>query len=541
MAIEDIPAIITESEDEIRTKLLSYLPTNLSQEVDSWARSIVEVMVMREVALRDTLNTVLRQTFVATAYGQFLDGHADNFGLVRSIGVKSSGVVRFTAPSGTAIPPETKVQVPSLDPDAEPFVYKTTNLTTTTVPGAGYVDIEVIAEQVGSAYNQSAGAITLLVTSADGVSALANITPTVGGADAWDDETLRIRLEEEAKNPPGAGNASDFRAWVLDEMASVGDVAVAELWDDAGTTPATGNPIGSVLLSLRDAAKAPVDWSEVERTQKFIDPTRQMVAVMEAGEPWAVESGAAALSWTPPGEMGETALTLTYAGSGTTVVALDRSMDLSRFMTNSELFLWLNATWGAVSGKVRFQQDDSNYYEVSLSTVSSSGLPMPSSGSDWWLYRAYKSQFTATGSPSWSAITRVELELTAGAAGDIKADHFSWRDNSGLIGEGRAPIGMDVSVITPVTKAIDVAASLTLDAGYTLTGATGTTNIAEQIKTNLRAFLATLKPGDAVKLVDIENVIHDTPGVLDFVVTSPSSNIPVTLSQYATVGTLTLS
>jgi uncharacterized phage protein gp47/JayE len=550
MAIEDLPAIFTESIDDIRTQLLSYLPPGLAAQEGSWAQEIVEMMTIRAVADRDRLNTLLRQTFPATASGIFLDAHADSYGTDRSAGTKATVVIRFTAPNGTGISPGTVVQVPQSDPDADRITYATTNIATQIV-SSGYVDVPASAQDVGADFNQPAGAVTLLVTPVtSAVTAITNPVPMIGGTDPEVDDTLRGRLSEQAKNPPGSGNELDYRLWVTELVPGITDVAVTEFWDTAGEPAGSGDPTGSILITARGPDYAPVDWALAQEAQRKLDPSRQVVALMEEGEPWAVESGAAPLTWSTPAEMGAKAMTLTFAGAGTTIVGLDRVMDLSRFASDTEIWLWLTASaWANLSNtsKLRFQVDGSNYYQLTLATTQ--GAAKPTTGSAWWLWRPQKGSFTATGAPSWSAITRLELELIAvTGAVTAKADRFTIQTNAGNAGEGRAPIGHNVSVVTPVSKALTVAAALTLAAGYTLTGALGTTNITTLLQSRLREFLRTLKPGQPVLWNDIADVLHETPGLANFAslvvggtATAAGASITVTSSEYAVLGATTFS
>ena len=99
-----------------------------------------------------------------------------------------------------------------------------------------------------------------------------------------------------------------------------------------------------------------------------------------------------------------------------------------------------------------------------------------------------------------------------------------------------------MTVVTPVAKPIDVAAALTLQDGYTLTGANGTTNATELVKAAIQAYLADLQPGDPVRFNGIANAIHDTAGVIDFTISkmarkgqTGTANIAVTLHEYATL------
>ena len=220
-------------------------------------------------------------------------------------------------------------------------------------------------------------------------------------------------------------------------------------------------------------------------------------------------------------------------------------MDLSRFPSDADMFLWLKAAdWSKADATTRgrFETSPGNHYEFELSTVSPAGTAKPTSGTAWWLYRARKSAAVVTGVPEWSAIRRVEVipRFSSAAATTPTADYLRFISPGGAAGEGRAPIGAAVTVMTPVPKVINVAATLTLADGYTLTGATGTVSVTDRLQSLLSEFLMSVPPGELVRVKHIENVIHDAPGIVDFTLTAPAANQLIATTEYATLGTLTL-
>ena len=96
------------------------------------------------------------------------------------------------------------------------------------------------------------------------------------------------------------------------------------------------------------------------------------------------------------------------------------------------------------------------------------------------------------------------------------------------------PVQADFLVFAPSSVAINVAASLTLAAGYTLA------SVGTAINTSLAAYFNSLKPGDTVYLNRIRAIISDTPGVVDFNLTAPAGNVAAivdaTHTQLATLG-----
>lgn len=547
MALPEVfERIYRETEDTVRARLLAAIPEAWATVEGSFPRDMIEVDVLEFTRMWDELNRYLSYTFIQYAYGSLLDGHGQSYGTPRKTGTQATGIVRFTAPEGTAIPPGTLVSVPTVNPDEQRVVFQTTSVSSLIVPAAGYVDAPVISLESGSAQNQAAGAITLLNSpNVVGVTAITNPVPTTGGSDPETDSEYRTRLIAQAALPVGSGTVTDYIAWSL-EKPGISDVAVEPLWDTSGTTPGVfdGRQNGSVLISLRGPTFVAVDWSNLEDVQKYIDPSRQTIAIMEEGEPWTLTTQEhTTLSWEKLAvQTGASALSLVTTAADTAVTSLVRTMDLSRFAPADGFWLWIKSTdWSKVSNTsaVRFYTDEGDYFAAELKTISASGgTAKPGAGSEWWVWRVDKGQFTAVGAPDWSAITKVEIrQITTGAATQYY-DYFTMRDPIGAVGEGRAPVGASVTVVTPVPLAINVTIQLTPMAGYTISGASGTANLTELLKASINAYFHSLKPGEPVLISKLENAINDTPGVADFLLESPGGT--TTLAKATTLPTATI-
>lgn len=544
----------------LRERLLNALPAGLSRVEGSWARDMVEISALEFALLYDELNTALAMTFPAWATGQYLDAHAASYGLVRDTGQHATGTVRFTGEAGSAVASGLVVSVTTTDPAADRASFVTTNATTQYVdPDTLYVDVPVESTEIGSDQNVAPGTITLPEAPIPGITNVTNRLSTEGGTDPENDEQFRRRVMTEAALPVGSGTKRDYVQWAR-EIPGVSDVAVEGLWDSSpstGTnfTPGTGATGGTVRLSVRGAKNTPVDWRVVELAQKHIDPSRQLVCLLEDGEPWALTStspaGGSLGAWnTTDVQTGFSSLTVVNSqASQTVIVELPRAMDLSRFDDADEFHLYAKSnSWQNVSNTsyVQFEVDGSNYYRCTFADLSPTwSVVMPSSDTDaWWLWKIRRSQFAATGTPSWDLISKVKIaQITNGSgAATTQFDYFSIRSVSGAIGEGRAPVGASVTVVTPVAKEIDVAAALTLKDGYTLSGANGTSNVTDLVQAAIQAYLADLQPGDPVRFVGVANAIHDTPGIIDFTISkmarkgqSGTANVAVTMHEYATL------
>jgi uncharacterized phage protein gp47/JayE len=543
--LEALPTIFTDNEDDVRAELLGSVPARLAVTDVSWARDLVEICTLAIVRTRSEMNLLLAYTFPQFAFGAILDAHAESVGIQRGTGRAAVGRVRFTGTPGAVIGPTTIVEAPVNDPDAERVRFQTTNTSGAAIPAAGYLDVDIVAIDVGDNFNVGQDAIKLLDTPITGITGVTNPLATFGGEGPEDDESLREKVMDEAELPTGGGTKLDYRRMGTDEPG-VGTAAVEAFWDTAAVVPGTGNANGSVRISLRDANRAPVDWQAVESAQRRIDPSRQQIALLESGEPWTVSGGSGTLSWNGLTAMiGSSGLRITNPAAGTTSAELTQAMDLSRFNGDTDMFeVWLKANdWSRINptSEVRFYSPGGGYFSAFLSAGISAKPTTVTT--EWWPFRLLKRAMSAVGNPSWDSITSVRFYLTTTAAANITLDHWRIMMSDTRTGEGQAPIGHRVTVVTPVSKAITVTANVLLDAGYTLSGATGTTDATDLVRQRLAAFLLDLEPGDPVRLKDIENVIHDTPGVLDFAavnVNGTTTNVPVSLGEHATLAAITL-
>lgn len=97
------------------------------------------------------------------------------------------------------------------------------------------------------------------------------------------------------------------------------------------------------------------------------------------------------------------------------------------------------------------------------------------------------------------------------------------------------PVQADFLCLAPTAVPVNIAGTLVLAAGY------AAVDVEAAINTGLAAYFASLKPGDTAYLTRIQAIVANTPGVVDFVLTSPTVNIAALVDathiQLATLGT----
>lgn len=105
-------------------------------------------------------------------------------------------------------------------------------------------------------------------------------------------------------------------------------------------------------------------------------------------------------------------------------------------------------------------------------------------------------------------------------------------------GEGLAPIGAAVTVATPTSVPVTVAATLTLADGYSLDGTDGSIAVRADVEDAIRAYINALPPGSSVIYAHADATLFSVEGVLDrsaFTLNGGTSNVTITSSQVAVV------
>lgn len=202
---------------------------------------------------------------IGTAWGHYLDMHADSFGEDRKDPIAATGTVRFTGTNGTLIGTGTEVGPAQTDPDVEPPVFQTTE--SGTISG-GFIDLDVVARDAGPEGNVAIGAITELLSPVTGtVTAVTNQTQTAGGTDIESDEDLHKRLKLRFGGGSVAGRQDWYQAVGL-AYPGVGRVTVV----------AAGYGPGTVQLVVADPDGNPVSTPTKDGLQTLLDPVDAMGA-----------------------------------------------------------------------------------------------------------------------------------------------------------------------------------------------------------------------------------------------------------------------
>lgn len=96
------------------------------------------------------------------------------------------------------------------------------------------------------------------------------------------------------------------------------------------------------------------------------------------------------------------------------------------------------------------------------------------------------------------------------------------------------PLCVDARAIAPEAVTVDVSIYLQPADGYTIEG------LAPAVREAVIAYIQQVAVGDVVRLTGIGNAVHDVPGVLDYSIITPATNIVLEPTQMAVPGTITV-
>lgn len=152
----------------------------------------------------------------------------------------------------------------------------------------------------------------------------------------------------------------------------------------------------------------------------------------------------------------------------------------------------------------------------SVAGVASATVVQPFPGTiDRNIIHVYVIADNATGLPSAALLAAVQAELD-------KDENHAIADEIYVLSPVAQPINVDVQILTYDSV------------NYVFS------DIQSDIINRLTAFLRALDVGATVYAVDIENVIHDTAGVIDFTMTNPTANVSLPAATMAIPGTFNI-
>lgn len=216
-----------------------------------------------------------RQKFALTADGDNLILHGAEVGLTKRPAAAASGIVTLTVPAAVT------VDVGAVFTRSDGFQYLAS--VATSLPGAGSLDVTVIASVDGKAGNAIEGTPLTIISGVTGdATAEVGSAGIVAGDDVEDDgepftsdlSTFRGRILFRKRNPPHGGAPSDYVLWGT-SVSGVTRIFVERKWIGAGTVRVF------VLMDDRyaDGIPSPADVARVDDYIELVAPAGAAVTV----------------------------------------------------------------------------------------------------------------------------------------------------------------------------------------------------------------------------------------------------------------------
>ncbi len=217
------------------------LITNTSRMSPFW-RLITAIVTRPVMWLKDALvNVVMKNLFLATAEGFFLDIFAWAVNLTRKEATPASGVIRFIKSDisrPVTVPADTLIQTERING----VIYTLKTRQATLIPeGIAGMSVDVIAEDTGAGFNLAPGYYRILPVAVDGIDAVENEENwlTVPGADEESDNELRDRVRNQF-NLAGAYHTDAVYRGLIAGVAGISADRIYFL-HDAPRGPGTAN------------------------------------------------------------------------------------------------------------------------------------------------------------------------------------------------------------------------------------------------------------------------------------------------------------
>jgi uncharacterized phage protein gp47/JayE len=204
-----IPSL-SDLAERTRTAFQTYLPATNANVWPSATAVSAKVIAARVWELFHRQDYLARQAFPLTAEGEYLDRHAQVYGLARKTSIKAFGQINLTGGDHrTLIPSGTQFQRASGE------IYISQGDAYITYDGTLNLDIE--AQVAGASGNVGGGETLTMLAAIAGAPATAVTTARgiYGGGAMEGDKSLRARLLDVIRTPPNAGSEADYRRWSM--------------------------------------------------------------------------------------------------------------------------------------------------------------------------------------------------------------------------------------------------------------------------------------------------------------------------------------
>lgn len=232
-SLDVIEWLAAQNEETIRERVYERVPEGLDVSVGGYEYDAIEPTNAEFAVAYFMLRNVILLAFPQYSFGQWLTLSAAARGVYRKAATYASGKILIQGAIGTAIPTGTKFSN-SIPSGSALSVKYYTSKEYSVIGSDGQVEIEVTADEIGSAGNAQAGEINLNLADIQNFTSIGNVSAFTNGVDEESDDSLLTRLLDKVRNPTSGGNKNDYKQWAK-EISGVVEMEVIPLWNGPGT------------------------------------------------------------------------------------------------------------------------------------------------------------------------------------------------------------------------------------------------------------------------------------------------------------------
>ena len=225
--------LLNRSTNDNHAKMREIIPADIdmSEGGHAWNMTRPTALIAAEIC-QFVLPEVIKLIFPQWSYGQFLDYHANDRGLVRREATAAYGQVTITGAAGSVIPAGSLFSTASIN-GASPVDYET--LEEVTIPETETVTVDVQCTQTGVIGNTGSNTIVLVSSRLTGIKSVSNAEPLTGGTEEEDDEALIQRISEydRSQGDNYVGSVADYKRWAT-SVDGVGSATIISAQDTTG-------------------------------------------------------------------------------------------------------------------------------------------------------------------------------------------------------------------------------------------------------------------------------------------------------------------
>lgn len=217
---------------QIIARMAADLSNNITGATTLALRSLLRILTLGFAGIVHSqygyTDNAVRELFISTAFGVFLDLLGNQYGIIRKAAIKSTGSGTATGTNGTNIPVDTVL----ISSTSVRYI-----VDTAVVIAGGVAVLDLTAQDAGADGNEAAGVSLSFVSPIVGVGTTLTIDADglTGGTDLETDENYRARILARTQQVPQGGAAHDYIFWAL-EVDGVTRAWLFEQINGPGTT-----------------------------------------------------------------------------------------------------------------------------------------------------------------------------------------------------------------------------------------------------------------------------------------------------------------